>query len=88
MTHHLVRLYHHQGAGDEATSALLRKLGSNGEAARDLAYRLFKLSDNKKLSQEARGYNALVLGWSEIARLAREEQIVPQVTQLDMFGRA
>ena len=29
----------------------------------------------RKLSQEAQGYNALVLGWPEIARLARE--IIP-----------
>ncbi|TIP92955.1 MAG: DUF1156 domain-containing protein, partial [Mesorhizobium sp.] len=49
MTHHLLRLYHHQGAGDEITSGLLRKLGSNSEAARDLAYRLFKVSEKKKL---------------------------------------
>ncbi|WP_174502311.1 DUF1156 domain-containing protein [Acidiphilium sp. C61] len=88
MTHHLLRLYHHLGAGDEATAALLRQLGSNGDAARDLAYRLFKLSEKKKLSQEAVGYNALVLGWPEIARLAREERAVPSPTQPDMFGRA
>ncbi|RRH89512.1 DUF1156 domain-containing protein [Mesorhizobium tamadayense] len=88
MTHHLLRLYHHQGAGDEITSGLLRKLGSNSEAARDLAYRLFKVSEKKKLSQEALGYNALVLGWPEIARLARQERTVPPPTQSDMFGRA
>ena len=77
MTHHLLRVYHHQGAGDEATSALLRELGSNGELARDLAYRLFKVSEKKKLPQEALGYNALVLGWPEISRLARQERIAP-----------
>jgi putative DNA methylase len=72
MTHHLLRLYHHEQAGDETTAALLRKLGSEGELARELAYRLFKIADTKKLSQEAQGYNALVLGWPEIARIARE----------------
>jgi putative DNA methylase len=48
-----------------------------GELARDLAYRLFDLSERKNRSQEAQAYNALVLGWPEIARLARaktEEQ--------------
>ncbi len=88
MTHHLLRVYHHQGAGDEVTSALLRELGSNGELARDLAYRLFKVSEKKKLPQEALGYNALVLGWPEISRLARQERIAPPPTQPDMFGRA
>ena len=88
MTHQLLRLYHYEGVGDEATSSLLRKLGSHGEAARDLAYRLFKVAEKKKLSQEAQGYNALVLGWPEIARLAREERAVQPPKQTDMFGRA
>lgn len=72
MTHHLLRIYFHEKAGDEATAALLRKLGSRGETARDLAYRLFDISEKRKWSQEAQAYNALVLGWPEIARLARE----------------
>jgi len=72
MTHHLLRLYHVEKAGDEATAALLRKIGSQGEVARELAYRLHNISERKRWSQEAQGYNALVLGWPEIARLARE----------------
>ena len=72
MTHQLLRRYHHDQAGDAATAALLRKLGSDGELARELAYRLFNIAGKKKLSQEAQGYNALVLGWPEIARIARE----------------
>jgi putative DNA methylase len=72
MTHHLLRLYYHEKAGDEATSELLRKIGTNGEISRDLAYRLFNVCEKKKWSQEAQAYNALVLGWPEIARLARK----------------
>jgi putative DNA methylase len=72
MTHHLLRVYVHEKAGDAATAELLRKLGSQGEIARDLAYRLFSLCEKKKRSQEAQAYNALVLGWPEIARLAHE----------------
>ena len=74
MTHHLLRIYHYEKVGDPATAGLLRKLGSEGEVARDLAYRLFSLCEKKNLSQEAQGYNALVLGWPEITRLARESQ--------------
>lgn len=74
MTHHLLRVYHHEKAGDQATAELLKKLGYRGEVARDLAYRLFNLSEKKKLSLEAQGYNALVLGWPEIARLASEKK--------------
>lgn len=74
MTHQLLRIYHYEKAGDQATAELLRKLGTQGEITRDLAYRLFNLCEKKKLSQEAQGYNALVLGWPEISRLSRERQ--------------
>jgi putative DNA methylase len=71
LTHHLLRVYCHEKAGEVATAELLRKIGAQGELARDLAYRLFDLSERKNRSQEAQAYNALVLGWPEIARLAR-----------------
>lgn len=80
MTHHLLRLYHFDKAGDKATAALLRKLGNQGEVARELAYRLHNISERKKWSQEAQGYNALVLGWPEIARLAREMPVAASET--------
>jgi putative DNA methylase len=72
MTHHLIRIYHVEQKGEMATAELLRKLGSAGEIARDLAYWLFAICEKKKLSQEAQGYNALILAWPEIARLAQE----------------
>jgi putative DNA methylase len=71
-THHLLRVYYHEKRGDVATAELLRKLGSRGELARDLTYRLFALAEKKGRSQDAQAYNALVLGWPEVARLARE----------------
>lgn len=80
MTHHLLRLYHVEKAGDEATAALLRKIGSQGEVSRELAYRLHNISERKRWSQEAQGYNALVLGWPEIARLAREMPVTASPT--------
>jgi putative DNA methylase len=83
MTHHLLRLYYHEKVGDEATAELLRKIGTSGEISRDLAYRLFNVCEKKKWSQEAQAYNALVLGWPEIARLARESrQAEPQQASL------
>ncbi|MCG7852629.1 MAG: hypothetical protein MIO92_08915 [Methanosarcinaceae archaeon] len=84
MTHHLIRVYHVEQKGELTTAELLRKLGSDGEVARDLAYRLFNLCEKKKLSQEAQGYNALVLAWPEIARLAREKPAGPS-EQTRMF---
>jgi len=84
MTHHLLRVYFHGKAGDMATAELLRKLGNNNHLARDLAYQLFHVCEKKKRSQEALAYNALVLGWPEIARLAREVTKA-QVSQTDLF---
>ena len=72
MTHHLLRVYFYEKAGDVATAELLSKLGRNSDMARDLAYRLFHICEKTKRSQEAQAYNALVLGWPEIVRLARE----------------
>lgn len=72
ITHHLVRLYHAEKAGDTATAQLVAKLGSRGEIARDLAYRLFSICERRKWSQDALGYNALVVGWSDLTHLAQE----------------
>lgn len=72
MTHHLIRVYFHEKKGEVATTDLLRKLGSKAEVARDLAYKLFTVCEHNKRSQDAQAYNALVMGWPELARLSRE----------------
>jgi putative DNA methylase len=87
MTHQLLRVYYHEKQGDTATAELLHKLGSGGEVARDLAYRLFDLAEKKHRSAEAQAYNALVLGWPEVARLARERGR-PQPQQAGLFGES
>jgi putative DNA methylase len=81
MTHHLLRVYCHEKKGDEATAALLRKLGSKADVARDLAYKLFTVCEKRGRSAEAQAYNALVIGWSELARLAQGLPAEPIVTQ-------
>ena len=68
--HHLVRV--HDKEGEDAAASLLNKLGPNAEAVRELAYRLYRICDQKNRSQEALGYNALVQSWPEIARLAQQ----------------
>jgi putative DNA methylase len=75
MTHHLLRVYYHERKGDATTAALLRKLGTKADVARDLAYKLFTVCENRKWSREAQAYNALVMGWPELVRLAREVHI-------------
>jgi putative DNA methylase len=58
--------------GDAAAAALVRKIPSLGEIARDLAYRLYVTSERKGWTHEALAYNSLVVAWPEIARLAAE----------------
>ena len=68
--HHLVRVHDQQG--EDAAASLMSKLGPDAEAARELAYRLYRICDQKNRSQEALGYNALVQSWPEVARLAQQ----------------
>ena len=68
--HHLVRAL--ESGGEGAAAALVGKLGSKAEVARELAYRLYALCERKKRSAEALSYNGLVQSWPEITRLARE----------------
>ena len=58
--------------GETGAAELLRKVGSLGEVARDLAYRLYSTCERKKWAEEARSYNGLVVAWPEIVRLSRE----------------
>lgn len=67
MTQHLLRQL---DDGEAAAAALARRLGSFAEVARDLAYRLYLVCERKKWSQDGQAYNALVVAWPEIQRLA------------------
>ncbi len=71
-TQHLIRTL--DCKGESGAAALLAQLGSRGEAARDLAYRLYSICDRKGWAQEAIAYNSLVISWTEISRLAVEKQ--------------
>ena len=68
--HHLVRAL---AEGESAAATLVAILGSKSEIARELAYRLFKICERRKRSQEALSYNGLVQSWPEITRLARQD---------------
>jgi putative DNA methylase len=72
MTHHLLRVFYVEKQGEAATAALLRKLGSRAEVARDLGYRLFRVAE-KLHSQDAQAYNALVLAWTDLVKLAQAQ---------------
>jgi putative DNA methylase len=67
--HQLVRAL--EAGGESAAAALVAKLGSRAETARELAYRLYTVAERKKRAAEALSYNALVQSWPEIVRLAQ-----------------
>ena len=69
MAHHMIRLL--ESEGESAAAELGAALGSQAETARDLAYRLYVVSDRMKRPADARQYNALVQSWPEIMRLAQ-----------------
>jgi putative DNA methylase len=70
VVHQLVRALN--ASGEIAAAALVAKLGSKAEIARELAYRLYTICERKKRASDAQSYNALVQSWPEITRLARE----------------
>ena len=84
MVHHLIRV--HSQSGEEGAAELLAKLRADAESARELAYRLYRICEQKNRAQEALGYNALVQSWPEIARLARERPQAEQATLLSEAG--
>ena len=84
MVHHLIRV--HSQSGEEEAAELLAKLRADAESARELAYRLYRICEQKNRAQEALGYNALVQSWPEIARLARERPQAEQATLLNEAG--
>jgi putative DNA methylase len=68
-THYLVRSL---DKGEQGAADLLHRLGPIAETARDLSYRLYTICERRKWSQDALGYNSLVLAWSDVQRLVGE----------------
>jgi putative DNA methylase len=85
MVHRLIRAL--EKGGESGAATLVAKLGSKSEIARELAYRLYTVSERKKRAQEALAYNALVQSWPEITRLARET-VRPAEQQTEIFDQA
>lgn len=78
-----------ESGGEAAAADLLRRIeaayAGASEIARDLAYRLYSLCERKRWAQEAIGYNALVVAWPEIQKLARRGA-APAAAASGLFG--
>jgi len=69
VTQHLIKCL---DSGGEAKAAdLLRRVGYLGDAARELAYRLYAICERKKWAREALAYNGLIVAWPAIAAAGR-----------------
>jgi len=67
---HLVKIHEKDGISRDA-AVLLKKIGNQAEAVKDLAYCLYDISANKrKDAKEATAYNALIADWTELTRQA------------------
>ncbi len=81
--HHLIRAL---DQGEASAAELLAKLGSQSEIARELAYRLYSISDRTKRSQDALRYNALVQSWPEMVAIAGRIPKLAGQAQLSLEG--
>lgn len=82
--HQLIRAL--EDGGEAAAGALVAKLGTKAEAARELAYRLFSICERRKRASEALSYNALVQSWPHIVELAKQvAPVQPDPTQADLI---
>ena len=67
---YLVKAHEKDGISYD-TALLLKKIGNQAEAVKDLAYCLYDISANKrKDAKEATAYNALIADWTELTRQA------------------
>ena len=72
MVQHLVRVLEREG--EIAAGKLLRRIGGQAGAARELAYRLYGVCERQKRAAEAFAYNSLVISWPELTRIAQEDR--------------
>lgn len=83
ITQHLIHRL--ETKGEIEAAAVLGQLGGLGDMARDLAYRLFSISERKKFTDEALAYNSLVIAWPELSKLAHSTQSAPTQRQSELF---
>lgn len=74
-----------KGGVEACAQIVVSMFGSNAERAKDLAYRLYTIAEQKKWANEAYAYNAFVVAWPDIqSRAAALKLEVPE--QLDLFS--
>jgi putative DNA methylase len=80
--HQLIRSYNAEG--DSGAAKVLTGVAAKAEAARQLAYRLYTLSERAGRAEDARAYNEVVTGWSGIEGAAVKVATPQQRTLFDI----
>jgi putative DNA methylase len=80
--HHLIRAL--KQGGETAAGLLLGHLSPKAEAVRQLAYRLYTLSERQGWAEDARAYNELITSWTGI-ELVASARVISDL-QLGLFG--
>jgi putative DNA methylase len=71
-TQHLILAL--EARGEDGAAELQQKLGGFAHNARDLAYRLYSICEQKGWAQEALAYNGLVIVWPRLSELHKERE--------------
>ena len=82
--HHLIRTLDREGSA--GAGRLLAATSKMSDPVRALAYRLYTLCERKKLAEDARAYNSLIVSWSAIESeaLKVQAQSTPIQGEFDM----
>lgn len=73
-----------KGGIEACAQIVFSMMGSNAERAKDLAYRLYTIAEQKKWTNEGYAYNALVVAWPDIQTHAAALKL-EQPEQLNLF---
>jgi putative DNA methylase len=79
--HQLIRVF--RADGESGAGAVLAAVQAKGEAARQLAYRLYTLCERVGLAEDARAYNELITSWNAIETAAAREPAAQQQILFD-----
>ena len=80
--HHLIRAL--KNDGETEAGRQLGAVKAQGEAVRQLAYRLYTLCERKGWAEDARAYNELITSWTEIESAAGAVPTEPKQGQLQL----
>lgn len=73
-----------KGGIEACAQIVFSMMGSNAERAKDLAYRLYTIAEQKKWTNEGYAYNVLVVAWPDIQTRAAALKL-EQPEQLNLF---